>query len=270
MLKWRRRRDTPHRRKQNKRQERHRHPPFRSGWRLPRLSRSSPAVDQRRERGSHATETGAPHRGIYSRPAQKVQEGGHACFCFHSPGTFTRPHMWVLNIYPNTRSNIVWAEREEAVGSPRKRSWRESGGRLGRGEEESKEIKVVIRRMKVCASKPWRGLKERGLGTVTGPRWGIKGLTRWGKSRQSEGAGEVQHSCCCGLLNFKSGSRKQNPFSPADSSLWSRSLPLFSPSLSLSFLAWEYQSDFITMMKTDPINTERYDEYNSDYGGSNN
>lgn len=39
--------------------------------------------------------------------------------------------MWVLNIYPNTRSNIVWAEKEEAVGSPRKESWRKSGGRLG-------------------------------------------------------------------------------------------------------------------------------------------
>lgn len=38
----------------------------------------------------------------------------------------------------------------------------------------------------------------------------------------------------------------------------------------LSLSAWEFQSDIITMMKTDPINTEHYDEYNSDYGGSNN
>lgn len=130
MLKWRRRRDSPHRRKQNKRQQRHRHPPFRVRLKTsqtePEQPSSGPAEG---ERGSHATGTGAPHRGIYSRPAGKVQEGGHACFCFHSPGTFTRPHMWVLNIYPNTRSNIVWAGKEEAVGSPRKRSWRKSGGR---------------------------------------------------------------------------------------------------------------------------------------------
>lgn len=147
-------------RKQNKREERHRHPPFRSGSRLPRLSWSGPAVDQRRGRGSHATETGAPQRGIYSRPAWKVQEGGHACFCFHSPGTFTRPHMWVLNIYPNTRSNIVWAEKEEAVGSPRKEGWRKSGGRLGPRKKGRRKERLLIRWMKVCASEPWRGLEE--------------------------------------------------------------------------------------------------------------
>lgn len=44
-----------------------------------------------------------------------------------------------------------------------------------------------------------------------------------------------------------------------------RSLSLFLPPS-----AWEFQSDIITMMKTDPINTEHYDEYNSDYGGSDN
>lgn len=128
-------------RKQNKREVRHRHPPFRSGWRLPRLSWSGPAVDRRRERGSHATETGAPQRGIYSRPAWKVQEGGHACFCFHSPGTFTRPHMWVLNIYPNTRSNIVWAEKEEAVGSPSEGELEEE-----RGQTATKEGGTGVRR----------------------------------------------------------------------------------------------------------------------------
>lgn len=138
MLKWRRRRDTPHRRKQTAATPPPPPPPtllvrLKTSQTEPEQPSTGPAVTQWRERGSHATETGAPHRGIYSRPARKVQEGGHACFCFHSPGTFTRPHMWVLNIYPNTRSNIVWAEREEAVGSPRKRSWRKSGGRLGWG-----------------------------------------------------------------------------------------------------------------------------------------
>ena len=78
---------------------------------------------QRWTRGSHATETGAPHRRIYSRPARKVQEGGHACFCFHSPGTCTRPYMWVLNICPNTRSNIEWAESEKEREREREREW---------------------------------------------------------------------------------------------------------------------------------------------------
>lgn len=63
-------------------------------------------------RGSHATGagTGAAPWGIYSSPALKGRERGHACFPFHSPGTFTRPLMWVLNIYLNTGSNIVGEE----------------------------------------------------------------------------------------------------------------------------------------------------------------
>lgn len=79
---------------------------------LPRLDLSGQAMGYRRERVSHATGagTGAPPGGIYSRPALKGRERGHACFPFHSPGTFTRPHMWVLNIYPNTGSSIVGAE----------------------------------------------------------------------------------------------------------------------------------------------------------------
>lgn len=58
--------------------------------------------------------------------------------------------MWVLNIYPNTRSNIVWAEKEEAVGPPRKEGWRKSGGRLGRrkeGQEERKKKRKVVNKM---------------------------------------------------------------------------------------------------------------------------
>lgn len=91
-----------------------------AGLSLPRLDLRGWAMDRRRERGSHATGagTGAPPGGIYSRPALKGRERGHACFPFHSQGTFTRPHMWVLNIYPNTGSNIVGAEKREAVCSP--------------------------------------------------------------------------------------------------------------------------------------------------------
>lgn len=76
-------------------------------------------MDQRRERGSHATGAGAgaPPGGIYSGAALKGRERGHACFPFHSQGTFTGPHMWVLNIYPNTGSNIVGAENRRQVGS---------------------------------------------------------------------------------------------------------------------------------------------------------
>lgn len=184
MLKWRRRRDSPHRRKQNKRQERHRrrHPPF-------RVSLETSQTEPERPSGGPAEgerEVPMPlklarHTEVFiAGRLERSSRGGHACFCFHSPGTFTRPHMWVLNIYPNTRSNVVWAGREEAVGSPRKRSWKKSRGRPGPGGE-SKEIKVVLRWMNVCASKPWRGAEERGLGTVTGPRWGIKGLMRWGE-----------------------------------------------------------------------------------------
>ena len=142
----RRRGDAPQRGRQNKQEHHHwhrqppiifppalptfhtpNHPPTLqarpAGCSLPRLDLSGRAVDQRRERGSHATGagTGAPPGGIYSRPALKGRERGHACFPFHSPGTFTRPHMWVLNIYPNTGSNIVgavnmrqWAPRSRA------------------------------------------------------------------------------------------------------------------------------------------------------------
>lgn len=50
--------------------------------------------------------------------------------------------------------------------------------------------------------------------------------------------------------------------------------PPFSFSHFLSFFsssqAWEFQSDIITMIKTDPINTKSYDEYNSNYRGTNN
>lgn len=64
------------------------------------------------------------------------------------------------------------------------------------------------------------------------------------------------------------GSKKQPSLSPAASSIYS--VMYVSLSLSLSLSAKEFQSDIITMMKTDPINTEHYDEYNSDYGGSDN
>lgn len=79
---------------------------------LPRQDMSGQAMDQRRGRGSHATGagTGAPPRGIYSRPALKGQDRGHACFPFHSQATSTRPHMLVLNIFLNTGSNIVGAQ----------------------------------------------------------------------------------------------------------------------------------------------------------------
>lgn len=50
--------------------------------------------------------------------------------------------------------------------------------------------------------------------------------------------------------------------------------PPFSFSHFLSFFfssqAWEFQSDIITMIKTDPINTKSYDEYNSNYRGTDN
>lgn len=42
--------------------------------------------------------------------------------------------MWVLNIYPNTRSNIVWAEKEEAVGSPSEGGLEEERGQTGTKE----------------------------------------------------------------------------------------------------------------------------------------
>lgn len=38
----------------------------------------------------------------------------------------------------------------------------------------------------------------------------------------------------------------------------------------LCLSAWQIQSDIITMMEIDPINTKHCDEYNSDYGGRDN
>lgn len=83
----------------------------------------------------------------------------------------------------------------------------------------------------------------------------------------------VTQSCCCGPPNIKwyvdprsspPHLRLLPPHTPCDVCI--------SPALtrSRSPTAWEFQSDIITMMKTDPINTEHYDEYNSDYGGSHN
>lgn len=94
-------------------------------------------MDQRRERGSHATGagTGAPPGGIYSRAALKGRERGHACFPFHSPGTFTRPYMWVLNIYPNTGSNIVGAENRRQW-APLEQECRKKEGWRGGGQTE--------------------------------------------------------------------------------------------------------------------------------------
>lgn len=55
--------------------------------------------------------------------------------------------MWVLNIYPNTRSNIVWAEKEEAVGSPSEGGLEEERGQTGTKEggtrRKEEKIKVV-------------------------------------------------------------------------------------------------------------------------------
>lgn len=103
-------------------------------------------MDQRRERGSHATSagTGAPPGGIYSRTALKGRERGHACFPFHSPGTFTRAHMWVLNIYPNTGSNIVGADKRiGGSGLP----LNSSGLREGTGEKERKAVNTLKSQM---------------------------------------------------------------------------------------------------------------------------
>lgn len=109
---------------------------------LPRPDSTSRAVDQRRERGSHATGagTGAPPGGIYSRPALKGRERGHACFPFHSLGTFTRPHMWVLNIYPNTGSNILGKQRIRGRGVLWKWKW---AGMVGGREERRNEGKKI-------------------------------------------------------------------------------------------------------------------------------
>lgn len=93
----------------------------------------------RGERGSHATGagTGAAPGGIYSGPALKGRERGHACFPFHSPGTFTRPLMWVLNIYPNTGSNIVGAEnRRNWASLEQKWAGGEGGAKKGAEWEE--------------------------------------------------------------------------------------------------------------------------------------
>lgn len=86
------------------------------------------------------------------------------------------------------------------------------------------------------------------------------------QTKQRDICREVERSSCCGFLNIKRYL--------AASSIHSLICVSFSHSLSLSRVpspsAWEFQSDIITMMKTDPINTDRYDEYNSDYGGSDN
>lgn len=106
-------------------------------------------MDQRRERGSHATGagTGAPPGGIYSRAALKGRERGHACFPFHSPGTFTRPHMWVLNIYPNTGSNIVGAENRRQWAPLEQECRKKEGWEVG-GADRDGELKEGVKKKK--------------------------------------------------------------------------------------------------------------------------
>lgn len=122
----------------------HTHPPFGPAcWLQPsQTGHKWLSNGPEEERGSHATGagTGAPPGGIYSRPALKGWVRGHACFPFHSLGTFTRPHMWVLNIYPNTGSNTVGAEN--------RRQWALLERREGRERWRVERAKRVCSRKK--------------------------------------------------------------------------------------------------------------------------